>query len=252
MICRFVSSDPRRFSGVGGREEQQDYADCWVDSKTSLGCWAMADGLGGHAGGAVASRMAVESVLAAFAEKPVLSEEALASYIAAAEKAIREKQSSDWQLREMRTTLVVLLMSQVQAVWGHVGDSRLYYFQNDKIVASTKDHSVTQAMVDAGKIKAGEIRSDPNRNRLLQSLGGNGDIRIDIAGPVAIRAGDGFLLCTDGFWEYVWENEMEEWRGKVKEPDKWLMQLENLLLGRAAGDCDNYSALAVFLRDARK
>ncbi|MBC9784326.1 serine/threonine-protein phosphatase [Heliobacterium chlorum] len=134
-----------------------------------------------------------------------------------------------------------------EIVCGHIGDSRLYYFRDGKIVFITKDHSVSQAMADAGYISHEEIRFHEDRNRVLRSLGQKESIRPDIVRiPGPYRPGDAFLLCTDGFWEHVWEREMEIDLSKAETPDAWLELMEIRIMERAPEDHDNYSAISVF------
>src|SRR5690348_8524500 len=96
--------------------------------KDGSGCWVMADGLGGHRGGAIASRLAVDAALASFEADSRISTDALTEHLNRANRAVLERQSSDPELASMRTTLVALLASADVALWAHVGDSRLYRF----------------------------------------------------------------------------------------------------------------------------
>lgn len=248
MNSQFICSNPQRFSKIGGREEQQDYCDFLIVDKLQCGCWVVADGLGGHTGGTVASRLAVCSILDSFAKRPEVSGEALRSYIESAHKAILAQQECDRRLSSMQTTVVTLLLSPTMAIWGYVGDSRLYHFRKDRIIYVSKDHSVTQALVDAGKIHNRDIRFNVNRNRLLRSLGTREELQPEIAEIRRHEPEDCFLLCTDGFWEHVWEEEMEADLQKANGPNQWLESLEGRLLRRVTGEFDNYSALAVFIR----
>ncbi len=103
----------------------------------------------------------------------------------------------------------MLLARGHQAVWGHVGDSRLYFFRQGRILEQTKDHSVPQMLLAAGEITADEIRNHPDRNRLLANLGDGKPNRFRVRKQIQIASGDAFLLCTEGFWEIVLEREME-------------------------------------------
>ena len=113
----------------------------------------------------------------------------------------------------MRATATVLAIDTVRhtAVWGHVGDTRLYCFRDGRVVAQTKDHSVVQKMVDAGYLAQNALRESAQRSRLFAALGHDEDFVSTVAAaPFAIEGGDVFLLCTDGFWEYIDEAAMEE------------------------------------------
>ncbi|MEI6414244.1 MAG: protein phosphatase 2C domain-containing protein [Pseudomonadota bacterium] len=212
------------------------------------GCWVVADGLGGHGGGEVASRLAVDSLLQQ-ADLPLPMDAAgLIQALAAAEQAIHHQQKTDSRLSQMRTTLVLLCSDGHNALWAHIGDSRLYHLRDGRIHFQTRDHSVPQAIADAGEIAPAEIRFHEDRNRLLRSLGNDKAQRPTLAEALLpLRAGDVFLLCTDGFWEYVTEAEMEVTLAKAASPGQWLQSMAFVLLRRATAVHDNYTALAVFV-----
>jgi PPM family protein phosphatase len=212
------------------------------------GCWVLADGLGGHHGGATASRLAVDAVVAAFRENPEVSPEALAGSIGRANLAVLERQQAEPELLSMRTTIVVLLASPDGAVWAHAGDSRLYRFWG-KTCERTKDHSVPQRLADAGEIREDQIRSHEDRNRLLRSLGSRPEAGAE-AGRAerAPRAGDAFLLASDGFWEWLTEAEMTEDLRSSSTAKKWLEKMAARIQARATDGQDNYSAIGVNVR----
>ena len=229
-------------SRAGGRDANEDAA------AHRDGCWVLADGLGGHAGGEVAARLAVDQVLGALAGAPLPTGEALAQAIADAHHAIQDHQDRDPRLERMRTTLVVLVSDGERALWAHVGDSRLYHFRGGRLRFQTADHSVPQALARAGEIRPDEIRFHEDRNRLLRTLGNEGEARPTVsATQEPLAPGDAFLLCTDGFWEYVTEGEMEVLLAKSTNADDWLQALAARLLARAAPGNDNYTAMAVFV-----
>ena len=148
----------------------------------------------------------------------------------------------------MRSTAVVLLLDDAKALWAHLGDTRLYHFANGHIVFQTRDHSVPQAMVDARDIGYDDIRHHEDRNRLTRSLGNDGKVRTTLLGQsVALGKGDAFLMCTDGFWEFVTENVMEATLAESETPEKWLVKMETILLGNAPAGHDNYTATAIFV-----
>jgi len=217
------------------------------------GCWVLADGLGGHRGGATAARMAVDAVLASFQEDPRVSQTALATHIDRANRAVIDRQQTEPELASMRTTVVALLASADAAVWAHCGDSRLYNFSG-KTCERTRDHSVPQRLADAGEIPEEQIRFHEDRNRLLRSLGGRPDTQAEFGQLQGThragthRVGDAFLLASDGFWEWVTESEMQEDRRSAWGPEGWLKKMEARLKGKATAENDNYSAIAVLVR----
>jgi PPM family protein phosphatase len=232
---------------AGGRDVNQD-ASGDLATPNGTHCWVLADGLGGHAGGEVAAQVCVQEVLNAFESDPRLSEQTLRRCIEAAQRAILERQRASQALSEMRSTVVVLIADAKAALWAHVGDSRLYHLRAGRIIAQTQDHSVPQVLVAAGDLQPREIRQHADRNRLLRSLGQPGEIQPAIESrPQALRAGDAFLLCSDGFWELVYETEIEADFAKADHPEEWLATLHERLRRRTVPGSDNYSAVGVFV-----
>lgn len=227
---------------AGGRDHNED---AWAEAP---GCYLVADGLGGHGGGEVASRLAVDAVATALAGQPLPAPETLTEVILEANRLIQAEQARDPRLDRMRTTLVVLATDGVQATWAHVGDTRLYHFRNGRVDVQTADHSVPQALARAGEIRPEEIRFHEDRNRLLRTLGNAEEARpTPSERPLALAPGDAFLLCTDGFWDYVTESEMEITLAKAPSPRDWLVAMTTRLLARAEPGHDNYTALAVWV-----
>lgn len=228
----------------GGREYNEDAVQ--FSNNEQIGCWTLADGLGGHGGGDVAAQVATDAVMQAFAAHAECTAEALMTYVEQARAAVVRRQESDVSRAGMRTTLVVLVADERQALWAHVGDSRLYYFKQGTLHKRTLDHSVPQAMVEAGQIQPAQIRFHEDRNRLLRSLGGRDEIRATIESkPQPIAPGDAFLLASDGFWEYITETAMELDLAKSSTAAEWLRAMERRLRTVTAPEQDNLSAVAV-------
>lgn len=232
----------------GGRKVNEDASRNLMIS-AGQGCWVVADGLGGHGGGDVASKIVVNSIVEAYQSNPEFSSAHLGEMLEFAQQALLLRQQDDYRLGGMRSTVVVLLLDEAKAWWAHVGDTRLYHFANGRIVHQTKDHSVPQAMVDARDISHEDIRHHEDRDRLTRSLGNNGKFRITLLDqPVEIGEGDAFLICTDGFWEFVTETEMEATLAKSDTPENWLAKMESILLRNAHASHDNYTAAAIFAK----
>jgi serine/threonine protein phosphatase PrpC len=244
MSGRFRTASLTR---VGGRERNEDA--CGHRVGETGGVWVVADGLGGHAGGERASRLAVETLLALLGDTPAISLPVLAGALERTQQVlIAEQREGGLRTGGMRTTVVVLASDGERALWAHVGDSRLYHFREGALVTQTRDHSVPQALANAGEISPEAIRAHEDRDRLLRSLGGEGAVRPSLPeAAVTLVPGDAFLLCTDGFWEPVTEEEMTAALTTAAGPEAWLAGLERLLLERVESDHDNYTALAVFV-----
>lgn len=231
-------------SSAGGRADNQDA----LGHRTvnGSGCWTVADGLGGHRGGELASRLAVDAILESFEENSAITPDALDTHLTYANRAVIERQAAEPELTHMRTTIVTLIASPEMAMWAHAGDSRLYWFRDGKIREQTLDDSVPQRLVAAGEIPANQIRFHEDRSRLLNSLGSREHATATSRQmPEKLSPSDAFLLASDGFWECVTEPEMEEDFGEAKDSKSWIGRMEARLKSCATADHDNYSAIAV-------
>ena len=208
----------------------------------------LADGLGGHGKGDVASQTAIQQAILQF-EKGRCSEDTLKAVFEAGQAAVLEQQRIAGNTQGMKTTMTALLLNDQIIRLGHIGDSRIYYFLNNKLVSRTMDHSVPQMLVAAGEIKEKEIRHHPDRNRLLRVMGVDEEtLRYQLAEPISRRGRQAFLLCSDGFWELIDEKEMTTLLKKSKSVEQWLDDMEVLVRRHGYGtNMDNYSAVAVWV-----
>jgi len=214
--------------------------------------WALADGLGGHAGGARAAALAVDSGLAAAADPtPADLEDRLKQAVNMAHAAVRAEQKSGAGFADMRSTLVLLGITAGDIAWAHCGDSRLYRFGDGKLAWRTHDHSAAQLLVTAGEITDADLSSHPDRSRLVSCLGGTNPLMIAarrVGRPPA--AGDRFLLCSDGLWENFTDGELVEATAAAASPAALLRGLAAHIAAAAHPGQDNYSAIAVFISPA--
>ena len=148
----------------------------------------------------------------------------------------------------MKTTFCALLFSETGIKWGHIGDSRIYYFRNGRVESQTRDHSVPQMLSEAGMIRPDDIRSHPDRNKLLQCMGTEWDGKpYEIEMSIPRKGEQFFLLCSDGFWEQIYEGEMERLLQNAEGPQTWLDAKLRIVKERGSGEeMDNYSAIAVW------
>ena len=171
------------------------------------GLYGIADGMGGHRGGNIASSLAAQT-LVMFLRDQQPSERMLDIGIAEANRAVFERQLADPNLEGMGTTLTVLWEARERVFIGHVGDSRAYLFRDGKLVQMTDDHSLVAEMVRQGSITAQEARVHPYRNMITRAVGTDRKVLADIFQQEK-RGGDIWLLCSDGLTEYIEDPELE-------------------------------------------
>ena len=241
--------DTASYSNIGGREVNEDSV--LVKPYGGALLAAVADGLGGHGGGDVASQTALKVLDARCKEAFPADEAAWKTTCAALNAAVLAAQS---ERVRMKTTLALAAVYGETLACVHVGDSRVYYFHEGSVRYQSADHSVSQLAVLAGEITVAEIRFHEDRSRLLRSLGSEEaaapDVRLFQDAP---QPGDALLLCSDGFWEYVLEKEMLDTLLCVRSAQAWLDSMRRILKKRAKRGNDNNSAAAVrFLPDRKR
>lgn len=173
-----------------------------------IGLWAVADGMGGHEAGDVASQMIVETL------QQITPPSDWKGFLAAAREALkqvnqrlREESAQRYQYRTIGSTVVVLLMYDNQCACLWVGDSRIYRLQDGQLQQLTRDHSHVQELVDQGLIAPGDAHRHPLANVITRAVGSTDDLVIDEA-VYPLQAGDMFLLCTDGLNKTVGDTEI--------------------------------------------
>ena len=233
-------------SDMGSRSNNEDNIGMYQDGDSY--CFILADGLGGHGKGEVASQLAVDAVIEQFT-KGGRQEGFLDVVFAKAQEKIMARQEEDRACMDMKTTLVVMDVEENRIQWGHIGDSRLYFLQNGKIRVRTLDHSVPQMLVAVGEIKEKEIRHHPDRNRLLRVLGVEvEELKHQVSEPINREGRQAFLLCSDGFWELIEEKKMEATYKKASTPEEWLQEMQKIVMKNGKNtNMDNYSAIAVWI-----
>lgn len=226
----------------GGRKYNEDSILFQQDGENIVAI--VADGLGGCGGGDIASHIVIETLSKLFLENPEISQKHIQKIFEETNKNICIKQKNGIR---MKSTAVGYFYNGRKFAVAHIGDSRFYHFRQGKIIFKTKDHSVPQMLVQVGEIKEEEIRFHEDRNKILRALGSEGRVRVEInVWNETMKTGDAFLLCSDGFWEYVWENEMIECLSKSMEPSQWIQLMIQKVEERAEKNNDNFSAIAIF------
>ncbi|HEX6088226.1 MAG TPA: Stp1/IreP family PP2C-type Ser/Thr phosphatase [Thermoanaerobaculia bacterium] len=205
------------------RSENQDFGACTTaqeESESHPGgrLLIVADGMGGHRGGATASRLAAETVKAQFlgSETTDIPTALRESLVRANARIFAEAQANP-ELRGMGTTTSVLAVRGEQGWLAHVGDSRIYLVRNGQIQQLTDDHSLVATMVREGLLTSAEAETHPRRNVLQRSMGVAEDVEVDLRGPFDLQPGDTFILCSDGLHGLVKEPELKEIAAKPIE-----------------------------------
>ena len=230
------------YSNRGGRDHNEDS----LRASAEQGVFVLADGLGGHGRGEVASALAVDTLFTAMTQTGELDGERLLALFQSANEEILRQQAQPDQA-EMRTTAVALKLTGDTAVWAHIGDSRLYRFSDGELAEVTQDHSVTYRKFLGGEISYMDVYHDDDRSRLLRVLGKE-PCRPE-AGSAPVSPGDAFLLCSDGFWEYVYNEEMQADLCKARTPEEWTEFMLLRHIRRVPSGNDNFSFIAVFVEE---
>jgi protein phosphatase len=208
------------------RPNNEDYAESlrmnWcgpLGNRFEVTALILADGMGGAAAGEFASMLAVQNVkkhvIANLFEKQpedFLSVDKtvfLETWIKEANTAIFEKASENPEMEGMGTTIVAGLVYRNSLAMAHVGDSRAYRFQDNKLTAITKDHSLVQELIDQGKITAKEAFTHPNRNIITRALGVSEEVEVERRN-ITLQDGDLILICSDGLCGFVEDDDLEE------------------------------------------
>ncbi len=205
----------------------------------------VADGLGGQTNGEIAARIATDTVGDQAGGCASWLPRDARAFFRQADQAVAGAQARLGN--RMMTTLSALFLDGLDATLAHVGDTRIYWFREGQIYHQTEDHSVSQAAVRAGEITPAQIRFHEDRNRILCALGGSHGAEPECHADAA-RPGDAFLLCTDGFWELIVEEEMLADLREHSAAEPWLRAMQQRVLRRMGPQADNATAVAVIVQ----
>lgn len=194
------------------RSENQDFGLLTAPEEERDGrLMIVADGMGGHRGGATASRLAAETVRQQFlGAEPGDLEAVLRTALDQANARIWSEAQANADLRGMGTTTSALVVRGGQVWLAHVGDSRIYRVRGEELSQLTQDHSLVASMVREGLLTEAEAENHPRRNVLQRSMGVSEDVEIDVAGPLDLQEGDTFIICSDGLHGVVKDDEIRE------------------------------------------
>lgn len=242
-----MSLDFMIFTDQGDRDKNEDSVR--QAEKNGVRCFVLCDGLGGHGKGELASQYVANFVRAYFLQCESV-DEFFSDVLDKAQAGLMEEQRKLGAQFEMKTTATLLLIYGNKYRYAHVGDSRIYHFRKNKVLTRTLDHSVPQMLALAGEIKEKQIRSHPDRNRLLRVMGIDWDSpRYETCDEGELKDGDAFLLCSDGFWEPITEKEMCKALKTAPNAEAWVDKMKDIVLKNGAGtNMDNFSAAAVIYK----
>lgn len=236
--------DTYEFSSRGGRSYNEDSVGSRVEE--DHGIFVVADGLGGHSFGELASSCVRDTLLNGFPCRDGDPAQWLETQLADANQRVLALQQEKNTV--MKSTVAALYIMGSRAIWAHAGDSRLYYIHEGRIRACTEDHSVAYKKYKAGEITRREIAFDEDQSRLLRSIGG-----MDHSEPVVrvyeefLSPGDAFLLCSDGAWEFLDDGEIAVDLLKSNCAKQWAEYLLLRMMERIRGGNDNLTLLTVKL-----
>ncbi len=238
-----------QLSRKGGREKNEDRVGyCYT---RDAGLFALADGMGGHPEGEVASQLALQTLSAMFQHeaKPRLADPLhfLHEAIMAGHHQLLRYATERALMDTPRTTLVACVLQGNAAYWAHCGDSRLYLVRGDKLVARTRDHSYSELQETLAQVVP--LGERFNRNVLFTCLGSPGKPVVDTAGPLVMHPGDRLLLCSDGLWGSLSDAQIIDELARRTISDA-VPHLVDRALRTAGEKSDNVTVLAVEWEDA--
>ena len=233
-------------TALGARTSNQDRMG-YCFTRDSL-LMVLADGMGGHQRGEVAAQIAMQTAAAAFqkAATPMLEDPVafLDQALRLAHHDILGYQALHHMPDAPRTTVVACVVQEGRAWWAHAGDSRLYWVRDGQLMARTRDHSKVEHMISLGQIAPHERDRHPDRNKVLNCLGSPFEPTIEIAPPAQLSPGDTLMLCSDGLWSAIPEDELCR-RLASGVVISMVPQLVRIAVTAAGRQADNTTAVAM-------
>lgn len=237
--------DVYEYSNQGGREYNEDSIGHQIIGEN--GIFVVADGLGGHQFGELASSCVVETIVNGFnGDLGNDPSKWLEEQIECSNQRILEYQ--EIKSATLKSTVVCLAIENGKAVWANVGDSRLYFIRNKEIISITNDHSVSYKKFKAGEITREQMKTDEDQSCLLRTLGSEDRKEPELYDyNVFVKAGDAFMLCSDGIWEYISDEEVLIDLLKSESAKEWAEHLLMRLMDRINGNNDNLTIMTIMV-----
>lgn len=235
------------YSNMGARPLNEDSYGVKNDENRCIA--VLCDGLGGYNCGEVASQIAVKNIMEGISQIDELNADNIYNVLKIVNDGLVKQQIIKPEQNGMRTTAVGCIIDDEELTYFNSGDSRFYFFSNGVLNTMTKDHSVSQMSVELGEMQFDDIRFDADRNKLLKVLGESTTNEVGtIYRPITYKSGDAFLLCSDGFWEYVLEEEMEIDLSKSETAKEWIEFMLVRLLLKFSDKNDNFTVVGGIIR----
>jgi len=237
-----------------GRRPANEDRTSYAYTRDSL-LMVVADGMGGHLHGEVASQIAAQLLTEAFQReaKPTLADPLgfLQKSITDAHFALGDYAKARNLVESPRTTCVACVVQDSKAFWAHVGDSRLYHIREGRIRAQTRDHSRVQMLVDQGRVREEAVAAHPDRNKIFNCIGAVALPQVELSRPTLLREDDTLILCTDGWWGPLAGKLIT--RALLKSDlMKAIPELLDLAELRGGADRDNLSVVAMTWAETRR
>lgn len=233
-----------QISRKGGREKNEDRMGYCYTRESGL--FALADGMGGHPEGEVASQLALQTMAALYQRdaRPSLADPVkfLQEAVMAGHQQLLKYASEKGLMDTPRTTVVACVLQGSNAYWAHCGDSRLYLVRGPKLVARTRDHSYSELQDSLATVVP--LVERYNRNVLFTCLGSPGKPVVDTAGPFTLQEGDRIMLCSDGLWGTV-DDDVITRHLTTRTISDAVPELVEEALRNGGAKCDNVTVLAV-------
>ena len=210
----------------------------------------VADGMGGHSSGELASKIAIDMIGDLYYSNLGSAQYSLKRAIMKANQKIFKTANCSENLKGMGTTCTALVIRKSEAILGHIGDSRLYLIRNESILMMSEDHSAVTDLVKRGIISPEEARVHPDRNIIQKALGISKQVELSMWNkPIPVRCEDRFLICSDGLYEMVKDNEIYH-AAITFSPEKACRFL--VALAKQRGGHDNITVGIVYLKTRDK
>lgn len=232
---------------IGKRESNQDYFS--QAKNTHWACFFVADGLGGHARGEIAAEAVCESLkelAKSFVE--AIDEDPIQGVISFLKEAVSQAQKQvleKYQKLDTQTTLALVWINDKHVITAHVGDSRVYILNQERIVWRTPDHTEVQVLFEKGKITEKDMNNHPLQNQLLNAINMFEEPDPDVFVHPALEKDETIILCTDGFWGMCNQHDLMDLAQSKNGLNKRLETMVNELVEHSGGECDNITVQVI-------